>query len=116
MPRKDQVLRELSELNPEEQTEIAFFLLRHAVWPPWPIPFWLTGIDSTPDVCGGEPCITRTRIPVWLLEQMRRLGARESDILCSYPTLRAADLINAWAYVEWHKSEIDKQILENEKA
>ena len=30
------------------------------------------GIDSRPDVCGGEPCIVRTRIPVWLLEQARR--------------------------------------------
>src|ERR1039457_293447 len=27
------------------------------------------GIDSTPGVCGGEPCIVRTRIPVWALEQ-----------------------------------------------
>jgi len=35
------------------------------------------GIDSRPDVCGGEPCIVRTRIPVWLLEQARRLGASE---------------------------------------
>ena len=25
------------------------------------------GIDSTPDVLGGEPRIVRTRIPVWLL-------------------------------------------------
>ncbi len=23
------------------------------------------GIESTPNVCGGEPCIVRTRIPVW---------------------------------------------------
>jgi len=27
------------------------------------------GIESRPDVCGGEPCILRTRIPVWVLEQ-----------------------------------------------
>jgi uncharacterized protein (DUF433 family) len=33
-----------------------------------------TGIESRPDVMGGMPCITRTRIPVWLLEQARRLG------------------------------------------
>ncbi|MGQ9628291.1 MAG: DUF433 domain-containing protein [Anaerolineae bacterium] len=25
------------------------------------------GIESNPDVCGGEPCIVRTRIPVWVL-------------------------------------------------
>jgi hypothetical protein len=29
------------------------------------------GIDSTPGVCGGDPCIVRTRIPVWVLEQAR---------------------------------------------
>ena len=30
------------------------------------------GIESRPGVCGGEPCIVRTRIPVWVLEQSRR--------------------------------------------
>src|SRR6185369_5317265 len=29
-------------------------------------------IESRPGVCGGEPCIVRTRIPVWVLEQARR--------------------------------------------
>ncbi len=32
------------------------------------------GIDSHPNVCGGEPCIVRTRIPVWVLVQAKRLG------------------------------------------
>ena len=74
------------------------------------------GIDSRPDVCGGEPCIIRTRIPVWLLEQARRLGAREHDLLAAYPSLRAEDLVNAWAYVRSHSAEIDDQIRENEAA
>jgi len=26
------------------------------------------GVESIPGVCGGEPCIVRTRIPVWVLE------------------------------------------------
>ena len=39
------------------------------------------GIESNPGVCGGEPCIVRTRIPVWLLEQARRLGASEAELL-----------------------------------
>ena len=30
------------------------------------------GIASTAGVCGGEPCVVRTRIPVWVLEQARR--------------------------------------------
>src|SRR6266496_3212597 len=72
------------------------------------------GIDSRPDVCGGEACIVRTRIPVWLLEQARRLGASEAELLQSYPTLRAQDLANAWAYVESHREEIERQIAENE--
>src|SRR6266511_2711501 len=64
------------------------------------------GIERRPDVCGGEPCIVRTRIPVWLLEQARRLGTSEAEILRSYPTLRAEDLANAWAYVRSHGDEI----------
>jgi uncharacterized protein (DUF433 family) len=74
------------------------------------------GIDSRPDVCGGEPCIIRTRIPVWLLEQARRLGVSESDLLSGYPSLRAEDLANAWAYVRSHPAEIDAQIRDNESA
>src|SRR5262245_23209449 len=73
------------------------------------------GIESTPDVCGGEPCIVRTRIPVWLLEQARRLGTSEAELLRSYPTLRAEDLANAWAYVRLHREEIEQQIRENEE-
>jgi uncharacterized protein (DUF433 family) len=57
------------------------------------------GIESTPGVCGGEPRIAGTRIPVRTLEQYRRLGLTEAQILDAYPGLRAADLINAWAYV-----------------
>jgi uncharacterized protein (DUF433 family) len=72
------------------------------------------GIESTPGVCGGEPCIVRTRIPVWLLEQARRLGTSEADLLRSYPSLRAQDLANAWAYVRSHQAEIDEPIRANE--
>jgi len=53
------------------------------------------GIESRPDVCGGEACIVRTRIPVWLLVQARRLNTSESDLLRAYPTLHAEDLASA---------------------
>lgn len=72
------------------------------------------GIESRPDIAGGNPCIVRTRIPVWLLEQARRLGTSEADLLRAYPTLRAEDLANAWAYVRSHREEIERQITENE--
>jgi uncharacterized protein (DUF433 family) len=74
------------------------------------------GVESNPRICGGEACIVRTRIPVWVLEQARRLGTSEADLLRSYPTLRAADLVNAWSYVRRHREEIDEQIRENENA
>lgn len=74
------------------------------------------GIESRPGVCGGEPCIVRTRIPVWLLEQARRLGTSEAELLRSYPTLRAEDLANAWAFVRSHYDDIVRQIQENEAA
>ena len=74
------------------------------------------GIDSAPDVCGGEVCIVRTRIPVWALEQSRRLGITEDELLRSYPTLRAEDLANAWAYVRSHRAEIEEEIRANENA
>lgn len=74
------------------------------------------GIDSTPNVLGGEARIVRTRIPVWLLVQARQLGTSEADLLRSYPTLRAEDLANAWAYARLHRDEIDHDIKENESA
>ncbi len=74
------------------------------------------GIESNPGVSGGEACIVRTRIPVWILVQARNLGTSEADILHAYPTLRAEDLSNAWAYYRAHKEEIDKNIEENETA
>lgn len=74
------------------------------------------GIESTPSVCGGDPCIVRTRIPIWVLENYRRLGATDADLLRAYPTLRAEDVANAWAYVRSHRDEIEQQIRENEAA
>ena len=74
------------------------------------------GIEASPDVCGGEPRIVRTRIPVWLLEQARRLGTSEAELLRMYPMLRADDLANAWAYVRSHRAEIEQEIRDNEAA
>ena len=65
------------------------------------------GIDTIAGLCGGEPVIVRTRIPVWVLEQARRLGSSETDLLGLYPGLHAEDLASAWAYVRSHRDEID---------
>ena len=74
------------------------------------------GIESNPQIAGGEPCIVRTRIPMWMLVQARHLGTSEADLLRSYPTLRAEDLANAWAYERGHRKEFGAQIKANEEA
>jgi uncharacterized protein (DUF433 family) len=75
-----------------------------------------SGIETNAGVCGGEPRIVRARIPIWVLEQYRRSGVTEADLLRSYPTLHAEDLANAWAYARAHSEEIDRQIQTNEEA
>lgn len=72
------------------------------------------GIEKTPDVCGGVARIVRTRIPVWTLVQIKKLGVLENEILKAYPTLRLEDLDSAWAYYNANKEEIEAQIVENE--
>ncbi len=74
------------------------------------------GVESHPEVCGGEPCLVRTRIPVWVLEQAQRLGTSDAELLRCYPSLRAEDLTNARAYARARREEIDRQIAANEAA
>lgn len=68
------------------------------------------GIDSQPDVCGGSARMIRTRIPVWLLEALRRGGRSEAELLADYPTLTAEDLANAWHCARSHREEMDREI------
>ncbi len=109
MPKIDDIEKELESLSRSEKAQLLQRIVRD-LWDAFP------GVESTPGVCGGEPCILRTRIPVWILEQMRRRGICEADILRSYPTLRAEDLAAAWAYVRAYRGDIDRQIRENEEA
>lgn len=97
----------LSQLSRAEKAQVLQWIVRDLAEA-------FPGIDSSPEVLGGEARIVRTRIPVWTLVQARRLGASEADLLRSYPTLRAEDLTNAWAYARAHSEEIDQQILESE--
>ena len=97
----------LAGMNRAQKTELLQQLLTE-LGDPFP------GIESRTGVAGGAACVVRTRIPVWLLEQARRLGTSEADLLKAYPTLRAHDLANAWAYARTHCEEVEQQIAENE--
>ncbi len=98
---------QLNQLSRAEKAELVQKLLSEIIntWP---------GIEKTPNVAGGAACIARTRIPVWALENYRRLGWSEAQLLENYPSLRAIDIVNAWAYVDAHKEEIELLIEENE--
>lgn len=109
MSRLEEIENLLSQMNRAEKAQVLQRVVRD-------LGDAFPGIDAIPGVSGGEPCIVRTRIPVWLLVQMRKLGSSEADLLIAYPTLRAEDLVNAWAYYGTFKNQIDQQIKENEEA
>lgn len=100
--------RMLSEMTRAEKAELLQWIVKD-LGDDFP------GIESRPDVMGGVPCITRTRIPIWLLEQSRRLGTSDADLLRDYPSLTVQDLANAWNFVRSHRAEIESQIEANEK-
>lgn len=100
---------QISQLSRAEKAELLQRLARE-VGNAW------AGIEKTAGVSGGEACIVRTRIPVWTLENYRRLGWNEATILENFPSLRAADLVNAWAYADSHTEEINIAIRKNEEA
>lgn len=106
MPR--QLDEQIAALPPDEKARILQMVARDLGG--------VGGIETDPDVCGGEARIVRTRIPVWTLQRLRELGVSEGGILDSYPTLRAEDLVNAWAYVQSHREEIAAQIRDHEDA
>ena len=73
------------------------------------------GITKTIGVCGGDACIDKTRIPVWLMVNWRRQGMSDAELLNLYPHLSAADLVNVWAYADAHPDEIEQAIRENDE-
>ncbi len=104
------LFNEIESASEPVQAEVLDFVLfvkaRHGSVP----------IQRTPGVCGGEARIGNTRIAVWMLEEARRLGVADAELLQDYPGLNAVDLTAAWAYVESHPAEIEKVIRENHEA
>jgi len=91
----DSLVHIIESLNPEER-----ILLQER----------LSGnpIQVTIGICGGQPRIRNTRIPVWSLVSFRQLGADDEELLRNYPTLTREDLKTAWAYYEQHREECDQ--------
>ena len=71
---------------------------------------------KTAGICGGSARISGTRIPVWVLEQSRRLAISESDILQDYPSITHDELHAAWEYARDNAAEIEAEIRDNQEA
>src|SRR5262245_40410605 len=105
MPDLNEIFPLIDKLDANERQELLFALSGLPSSPPdSPL------IVSTPDVCGGAARLIRTRVPVWVLERMRQLGIPEARILQSFPSLRPADIIQAWSYAAAHREEIEQAI------
>ena len=104
----EQIEKLILELTPSERAQLLQKIVQH-------LGESFPNIESDPSICGGEPRIIRTRIPVWLLVQAHKLGMSDADILKCYPSLRAEDLVSALAYYRGHKVEIEDQIKSNEE-
>lgn len=55
-------------------------------------------ISRHPDVMGGQPCISGTRIPVTALLGQFAAGRDQRQILADYPSLTHLDLSAALSY------------------
>jgi uncharacterized protein (DUF433 family) len=74
-------------------------------------------IQKTPGVCGGDACIRKTRIAVWMLVEARRFGFSDEELLNHYGVpLTKADVDAAWKYYDEHREEIEEAIRLNDEA
>jgi uncharacterized protein (DUF433 family) len=69
-----------------------------------------TEINKTPGVCGGAACVRDTRIPVWTLVQLKKLGRTETQLVDDFPSITQIDLDAVWNYYREHPNEIDQAI------
>ena len=70
-------------------------------------------MDRVPGVCGGEPKVKETRIPVWIIAGWHCMGMSMDEIMVMYPQLNAAQVFDALSYYYDHKAEVDEVRYQN---
>jgi uncharacterized protein (DUF433 family) len=71
-------------------------------------------IAADPRICGGEPCIAGTRIPVRVIHQYRQWGFESEKIRERYPFLSIGQITAALQFADQHLTEIERLISEIE--
>ena len=103
----DQAQNLLAQLSPTDKARLL-------VWLAYDLTDAFPGIERQPEVCGGQPCIAGTRIPVWVLVSARHQGLSDADLLQAYPALSAEQLSQAWAYARAHPADLEAAIAAEE--
>ena len=62
-------------------------------------------ISADPNVCGGEPCVKGTRIPVHVVLSHLAAGDSEDDILAGFPSLTREDIKACLEYAAYLATE-----------
>ena len=62
-------------------------------------------IVSDPDICGGEPCIKGTRIPVHIVLSHLAAGENYDTILKHFPRLIKEDILACLEYAAFLSTE-----------
>jgi uncharacterized protein (DUF433 family) len=72
-------------------------------------------ITSTPDVCGGKPCVAGTRVRVWDIAVHAQAGESPDEVLTHFPHLTLSDIHAALAYYYDNREAVDQQAAEDER-
>jgi uncharacterized protein (DUF433 family) len=108
----DDVMNRLDQLE-ENLHRIELTLEKLAASPFWETQTGHAHIERVRGVCGGDPVIVATRIPVWLVVSYVNAGSSVQDVLAAFPHLTVAQVYDALSYYYDHKDEIETAIAEN---
>ncbi len=68
-------------------------------------------IERRKGVCGGQPIIRGTRIPVWaIVGYSKCLGYSAEEIVAQLPSLTLAQVYDALSFYYDHQEEIDREL------
>lgn len=73
-------------------------------------------IIRNPRICGGEPTLAGTRVPVSSIVIQWRFDQDVDRLLDAFPHLDSAAIERALGYYAKHRAEIDRLIDENERS
>jgi uncharacterized protein (DUF433 family) len=73
-------------------------------------------IQKTANVLGGEACVGKRRIAVWMLVHAKQLGLTDEQIRTRYqPEITPSELAAAWKYYQENRDEVDRAIRKNKE-